>query len=92
MKKVKIGNRWVGEGEPCFVIAEAGSNHNRDFNQALKLIDVAVEAGADAVKFQTYSAEKTYSKKTPKMSYLKKACPRLRSGKGLAKRMSLSMT
>lgn len=85
MKKVRIDNRWVGEGEPCFVIAEAGSNHNRDFNQALKLIDVAVEAGADAVKFQTYSAEKIYSKKTPKMSYLKKACPRLRSGKGLAK-------
>ncbi|MDI6736484.1 MAG: N-acetylneuraminate synthase family protein [bacterium] len=66
MKKIKIGNRFVGEGEPCFVIAEAGSNHNRDFNQALKLIDVAVEARADAVKFQTYSAEKLYSRKAPK--------------------------
>ncbi|MFH1562471.1 MAG: N-acetylneuraminate synthase [Nitrospirota bacterium] len=65
MKRIKIGNRLVGEGEPCFVIAEAGSNHNRDFNQALKLIDVAVEAEADAVKFQTYSAEKLYSRKTP---------------------------
>ncbi len=63
MKKIKIGNRFVGEGEPCFVMAEAGSNHNRDFNQALKLIDIAVEAGADAVKFQTYSAEKLYSRK-----------------------------
>lgn len=72
MKKIKIGDRLVGEGEPCFVIAEAGSNHNRDFTQALKLIDVAKEAGADAVKFQTYSAESLYSKKTPKMSYLKK--------------------
>jgi N-acetylneuraminate synthase len=72
VKKVKIGDRWIGEDEPCFIIAEAGSNHNRDFNQALKLIDVAVKAGADAVKFQTYSAEKLYSKKTPKMSYLKK--------------------
>lgn len=48
-----------------FVIAEAGANHNRDFNQALKLIDVAKESGADAVKFQTYSSETLYSKNTP---------------------------
>ncbi|MDI6785193.1 MAG: N-acetylneuraminate synthase [bacterium] len=72
MRKIKIGNKLVGKNEPCFVIAEVGSNHNRDLNQALKLIDVAVEAGADAVKFQTYSAEGIYSTKTPKMSYLKK--------------------
>jgi len=48
-----------------FVIAEAGANHNRDFNQALKLIDVAKEVGASAVKFQTYSSETLYSKNTP---------------------------
>jgi len=72
MKKIKIKNRLVGNSEPCFIIAEAGSNHNRKLDQAFKLIDIAVEAGADAVKFQTYSAEKIYSKKTPKMSYLKK--------------------
>ena len=48
-----------------FVIAEAGANHNRDFNQALKLIDVAKESGANAVKFQTYSSETLYSKNTP---------------------------
>ena len=48
-----------------FIIAEAGANHNRDFNQALKLIDVAKWAGADAVKFQTYSSETLYSKNTP---------------------------
>lgn len=71
MRKVKIGNHWIGDGEPCFIIAEAGSNHNRDFKQALRLIDVAVESGADAVKFQTYSAETIYSKKTPMASYLK---------------------
>ncbi len=72
MKNITIGNHIVGEGNPCFIIAEAGSNHNRDFKQALELIDVAKEAGADAVKFQTYSAETLYSKKTPKMNYLKK--------------------
>jgi sialic acid synthase SpsE len=48
-----------------FIIAEAGANHNRDFNQALKLIDVAKESGANAVKFQTYSSETLYSKNTP---------------------------
>lgn len=48
-----------------FIIAEAGANHNRNFNQALKLIEVAKESGADAVKFQTYSSETLYSKNTP---------------------------
>jgi N,N'-diacetyllegionaminate synthase len=48
-----------------FIIAEAGANHNKDFNQALKLIDVAKTSGASAVKFQTYSSETLYSKNTP---------------------------
>ena len=48
-----------------FIIAEAGSNHNRNFEQALKLIEVAKESGADAVKFQTFSSETVYSKYTP---------------------------
>ena len=48
-----------------FVIAEAGANHNKNFDQALKLIDVAKESGASAVKFQTYSSETLYSRNTP---------------------------
>jgi N,N'-diacetyllegionaminate synthase len=48
-----------------FIIAEAGSNHNRDFNMAMSLIDVAKNSGASAVKFQTYSSETLYSKNTP---------------------------
>src|SRR5215470_18406314 len=68
--KVKIGGRWGGAGEPCFVIAEAGANHNRDLGMGKALIDVAADAGADAVKFQTYSAETLYSKHTPRFSYL----------------------
>lgn len=48
-----------------FIIAEAGANHNRSFEQAVSLIDVAKESGADAVKFQTYSSETLYSKFTP---------------------------
>jgi sialic acid synthase SpsE len=70
--RVKIGERWVGDGKPCFIVAEAGANHNRDLGMGKELIDVAADAGADAVKFQTYSAETLYSKKTPKFSYLEK--------------------
>ena len=65
-----VGGRLIGDGQPCFVIAEAGANHNRDLGMARDLIAVAAEAGADAVKFQTYSAETLYSKKTPRFSYL----------------------
>ena len=61
-KKVKIANKWVGDGYPCFIIAEAGSNHDRKLPQAKKLIDIAKKAGADAVKFQIYSAETLYSR------------------------------
>ena len=47
-----------------FIIAEAGANHDRNFKQALKLIDIAVSAKADAVKFQTYSSDTLYCKNT----------------------------
>lgn len=69
--KIRIGNRWVGDGEPCFIIAEAGSNHNGSMEQAKRLIDVSVEAGADAVKFQLFRASKLYPKAAGKSDYLK---------------------
>jgi N-acetylneuraminate synthase len=50
--KVKIGGRWVGDGEPCFTIAEIGINHNGELDIAKKLISAAMLAGCDAVKFQ----------------------------------------
>jgi sialic acid synthase SpsE len=49
-----IGGRQVGAGAACFVIAEAGSNHDRKLDQALALVDAAANAGCDAVKFQTF--------------------------------------
>lgn len=57
MKNIKIGKRYIGDGQPVFVIAEAGVNHNGNLKTALKLVDAAVIAGADAVKFQTFKAE-----------------------------------
>ncbi len=70
MKRFKIGARWVGEGEPVYIVAEAGSNHNGNFEQALRLIDVAAEAGADAVKFQHFKAAKLYPKSAGESDYL----------------------
>lgn len=55
--KVKIGNRLVGQGEPCYVVAEIGINHNGDLGIARKLIDAAILAGCDAVKFQKRTPE-----------------------------------
>ena len=72
VNRIKVGEKWIGEDAPCYIVAEAGANHNRDLSLAKRLIDVAVEAQADAVKFQTYSAETLYSKKTPKFKYLEK--------------------
>jgi len=60
-KKVKIGNRWVGEGEQPFIVAEIGINHNGDVNLAKKLIDMAVFSGCDAVKFQKRTIELVYT-------------------------------
>ena len=70
MTQVSIRDRPVGDGAPCYVIAEVGANHNRDLPTALRLIDVASDAGADAVKFQTYSGTSLYSTKTPRFDYL----------------------
>ncbi|OGC22607.1 N-acetylneuraminate synthase [candidate division WOR-1 bacterium RIFOXYC2_FULL_37_10] len=69
--KIKIGNHCIGDGQPCFIIAEIGSNHNRSLKTAKRLIDEAAKAGVDAVKFQIYSAEKLYSKNVPKHSHYK---------------------
>jgi len=55
-----IGRRVISAGGPCFVIAEAGSNHNGDLAMAVALIDVAAQAGADAVKFQMFRADALY--------------------------------
>lgn len=53
----QIGNRTVGDGSPTFIVAELSGNHNQDYNRALELVHAAKEAGADAVKLQTYTAD-----------------------------------
>jgi N,N'-diacetyllegionaminate synthase len=71
MQRLQIGTTWVGDAEPVYVVAEAGSNHNGSFGLALRLIDVAVAAGANAVKFQTFKAARMYPKTAGESSYLK---------------------
>ncbi len=61
MPELKIGNIMVGDGYPCFVVAEIGINHNGDINIAKQLIDVAARAGCSAVKFQKRTIEIVYT-------------------------------
>jgi len=63
-KRIKIGDRWIGEGEPAYLIAEIGSNFDGSIDRAKMLIDLAKECGADAAKFQCFSASKIVSKET----------------------------
>ncbi|MEI7473831.1 MAG: N-acetylneuraminate synthase family protein [bacterium] len=66
-KSIKIGNKIVGEGQSCFVIAEIGINHNGSVEIAKKLIDSAVSCGCDAVKFQKRTVEVVYTQKELEM-------------------------
>ena len=63
MSTVQIGNTQVGDGQPCYVIAEVGINHNGDIDLAKRLISVAAAAGCDAVKFQKRTVEVVYTEK-----------------------------
>ena len=55
--KVSVGKKFIGKGEPVYIIAEIGINHNGDIEIAKQLMDVAVETGCDAVKFQKRTPE-----------------------------------
>ena len=71
MKEIRTHFSTIGDNSPCYIIAEIGSNHNGNFETALEMIDKAVEAGVNAVKFQTFKASDHYSKRTNKISLYK---------------------
>jgi pseudaminic acid synthase len=75
MDVVRIGDRAVGAGAPVYIIAEAGSNHDQDLSQAKALIDVAAAAGADAVKFQTFTSDKIVAETPTRAKYLDELLP-----------------
>ena len=60
-RNIRIGNRKVGEGFPCFIIAEIGINHNGSLDMAKKMIDIASTTGCDAVKFQKRTVDVVYT-------------------------------
>lgn len=85
---VAIGSRTVGPGQPTYVIAEAGVNHDGALDQALRLVDVAAEAGADAVKFQVFRAEELTTAGAETAEYQKRSGAS--SQRGLLTRLELS--
>ncbi len=68
-KEIKIGNWIISDNSPTFIIAEAGVNHNGNMDIAKEMIDVAIEAGVNAVKFQAFKTDKLILKKVGKAPY-----------------------
>ena len=89
MSTIKIGNKTIGEKNCTFVIAEAGSNHDGKLDQAKKLIDVAADAGVDAVKFQVFTADKIVAKTKERASYLNKIVSRDETMHDIFKKLEL---
>jgi N,N'-diacetyllegionaminate synthase len=90
IKTIKIAGKKIGPGHSCFIIAEAGVNHNGDVDLAKRLIDVAVEAGADAVKFQTFHADSIVTCTAKKADYQKNTTPSDESQYDMIRKLELS--
>src|SRR5690348_7327637 len=89
MREIEIARRAIGNGRPCYVIAEAGVNHNGDRVLARELVTLAAEAGADAIKFQTFVADRLATAAAPKASYQLERTERGESAQEMLKRLEL---
>jgi len=86
---ITLPQRTIGPNSPVFIIAEAGVNHNGNLDMAYQLVDVAVEADADAVKFQTFKAEQVVSPQARKAAYQQQATSASESQLDMIKRLEL---
>ena len=89
-KKLQIKNITISLDSPTFIIAEAGVNHGGDMEIAKKLIDLAVSAKADAVKFQTFKAEHLILNDIEKAPYQQKTTEASESQTNMLKRLEVS--
>lgn len=90
MDTIAIDNKKIGDKNSCFIIAEAGVNHNGDPLLARKMIEVAVRAGADAIKFQTFHAEDVVLESAGKAEYQKKTTGANDSQYSMIKKLELT--
>lgn len=90
MKKIRIGDRVLGEGEPTFIVAEIGVNHNGSVKIAKKLIDAAKEVRADAAKFQVFKTERIVTEYAKKAAYQKETTDPKKSQYDMLKRLELT--
>lgn len=90
MDTIEFAGHLIGNNHPCFIIAEAGVNHNGHLNMALQLVDAAVAARADAIKFQTFKAESVISSTAPKAIYQKRTTGAEESQLDMARHLELS--
>lgn len=90
VSEFNIGSRRIGPGQPCFIIAEAGVNHNGDLALAMRLIDAAVAAGADAVKFQTFKAERLVTGSAGKAAYQQRTTAAAEAQIAMLRRLELT--
>ena len=91
MKDIKIENITISNNEKCFIIVEAGVNHNGSIEIAKKLVDEAVNIGADCIKFQTYKTENLVTKKAPKANYQLKVTDEKESQFEMLKKLELTL-
>ncbi len=90
-KSIQIENRFVGDGYPAFIVAEAGVNHNGNIKQAEELIRIAKNSGADAVKFQMFKTENLILKNVGKAAYQKKTTGLVESQFDMLKKLEITI-